>query len=381
MKERIFLSSPHLCGEEMKYVMEAFETNWVAPLGKNVDAFEEELAAVCGRKYGVALSAGTHAIHLGLKLLGVGEGDYVFCSSLTFSGSCNAIAYEKAIPVYIDCDETWNMSPTALEKALVWAKSEGKLPKAVIIVDLYGQSADFDALLPICEKYGVPVLEDAAEALGTFYKGKPCGSFGDLSILSFNGNKIITTSGGGMLLTDNKEWANKTKFWATQARDSAPHYQHSEIGYNYRLSNVSAGIGRGQLHCLNERVEQKCNIYKRYADGFKDIADISMMPNPEGFASTNWLSVMTVSENSKVKPTDIINCLAENNIEARPVWKPMHMQPVFASCPFFSHTDPLNKDSLSEKYFSCGVCLPSDTKMTEEQQSVVTSLIRGCFGV
>jgi len=370
-----------MCGEEMKFIQQAFDTNWIAPLGANVDAFETELAPIAGRKFGAALSAGTHAIHLSLKLLNVGAGDFVFCSSLTFSGSCNAIVYEKAIPVFIDSDESWNMSPYALKKAFKHFAERKTLPKAVIIVDLYGQSADYDALLAICAEYNVPVIEDAAEALGANYKGKPCGSFGELAILSFNGNKIITTSGGGMLLSNNEEQIQKAKFWATQARDSAPYYQHSEIGYNYRLSNISAGIGRGQLLCLKERVAQKKAIFNNYCKGFSDINAIKMMYSPQHCDSTYWLSVMTVCEKSSVKPSDIIDKLGKMNIEARHIWKPMHLQPVFKDAMFFSSFDGKTKESFAESFFNNGVCLPSATTMTSSEQQLIIDAVKDMFYV
>jgi len=378
--ERVYLSSPHMCGEEIKFVNRAFETNWIAPLGENVDAFEVEAAACVGRKFSAALSAGTHAIHLGLKLLGVGAGDYVFCSSLTFSGSCNPVAYEKAIPVFIDCEkDTWNMSADALKKAFVWAKKNNKMPKAVIIVDLYGQSADYDKLIPVCAEYGVPILEDAAEALGADYHGKRCGSFGKLSVLSFNGNKIITTSGGGMLLSDDEADVKKARFWATQARDPALYYLHTEIGFNYRMSNVCAGIGRGQLTVLSERVAKKREIFERYKAAFKNVKDIEMQGCPKGFNHSRWLSVMTLSKGCKTSPADIVNALSSENIECRPVWKPMHTQPVFASCPFFSHIDDKNIESVANDIFARGVCLPSDTKMTAEIQDRVINAVKRCL--
>jgi pyridoxal phosphate-dependent aminotransferase EpsN len=377
MKERVYLSSPHMCGEEMKYVNEAFETNWIAPLGKNVDNFENETAEYIGVKYAAATVSGTSAIHLALKRLGVGMGDYVFCSSLTFSGSCNPIAYEKAIPVFVDAEpETFNMSPIALEKAFVWAKKHGKMPKAVIIVDLYGTSANYNELLPICKKYGVPVIEDAAEALGASYNGKKCGSFGQLSILSFNGNKIITTSGGGMLLSNDDAAIKKARFWSTQSRDAAPHYQHTEIGYNYRMSNICAGIGRGQLTALNRRVAQKTAIHKRYVSFFAG-TDFEIIEPPAGTANY-WLTLGKIN-GGKITYLDIIDALSANNIEARPIWKPMNLQPVFAASPFFSHYDEENARSAGEDLFNSGICLPSDTKMTEDTQNRVMQIIKELF--
>lgn len=376
----------------MRYIDEAFESNWVAPLGPNVDAFEKGIGGVMGKKHGAALSSGTAAIHLALKWLGVRQGDYVFCSSLTFSGSCNSIAYEKAVPAFIDSEEvSLNMSPLALEKAFEWAAEKRKLPKAVIVVNLYGQSADYEKILPVCRKYGVSVIEDAAESLGAIYLGKPSGSFGDLSIASFNGNKIITTSGGGMLLSNDEAAIKKARFWATQSRDTAPHYQHSEIGYNYRMSNICAGIGRGQLTALNVRISQKKRIYEEYRKGFQDLEYFripGVFPKNE---PNYWLSVGLISDKSKVSPLDIINRLGENNVESRPVWKPMHLQPVFAECDFFTDKgisgldakDKVagrDKDSVSAKIFNCGVCLPSDTKMTLEEQIGIINIIRKLFG-
>jgi pyridoxal phosphate-dependent aminotransferase EpsN len=365
-------------GREMHYIEQAFAGNWIAPLGENVDAFEAETAARVGRAHGVAVSAGTHAIHLALKLLAVEAGDTVFCSALTFAGSCNAICYERARPVFIDCDETtWNMSPVALRAALRRAAAEGRLPRAVIIVDLYGQSADYDALIPLCREYGVPVIEDAAEALGAALRGRPCGSFGELAVLSFNGNKIITTSGGGMLLTGDSGQAAKARFWATQARDPAPWYEHTEIGYNYRLSNVLAGIGRGQLLCLEERLAQKKAIHARYAAGLRDVP-AALMTAPAGFDSAYWLSVLRLElAATRARPADIIAALAERGIEARHVWKPMHMQPVFADAPFYPHAE--EPDGTAARLFAAGLCLPSDTKMTAGEQQEVIDIIRACF--
>lgn len=379
MEKRIYLASPHLSGEEMKYVKEAFDTNWVAPLGKNVDLFENEMSAYVGRKYSAALISGTAAIHLALKWLNVKEGDVVFCSSLTFSGSCNSIMYEKATPVFIDCDyESWNISAKALKKAFERAKLQNKLPKAVITVNLYGQSCDYDDIIEICRQYNTPIIEDAAESLGSKYKGINTGTFGSLSILSFNGNKIITTSGGGMLLSDCQDAIKKAKFWATQARDNAPYYLHTELGYNYRLSNVSAGIGRGQLTALQDRANKKKAIYERYKEAFVDINNIDMMPIPEWSQPNYWLSTLTLKKGCAVTPMDIIDKLAENNIEARPIWKPMHTQPYYQQYPFFTTAE---EGSVAEDIFNRGLCLPSDTKMTEEEQDYVIGLVKELFNV
>ncbi len=331
-KKRIFLASPHMGGMEKEFVQEAFDTNWIAPLGPNVNNFEKEIEEYTGTKSAAALVSGTSAIHMALKALGIKEGDRVFCSSLTFAASCNPITYEKGEPVFIDSEpESWNMSPVALKKAFIECKKEGKLPKAVIIVHLYGQSADMDKIKEICSEYNVPIIEDAAESLGATYKGVQTGTIGDYGIYSFNGNKIITTSGGGMLVSHNEDKINKVKFWITQARDNARHYEHTEIGYNYRMSNVVAGIGRGQLRVLNERIEKKKEIFETYKEAFKDIKDIEMMPICDYGEPNYWLSCMMINEDSKVKPIDIILALEEENIESRPIWKPMHMQPVYIS--------------------------------------------------
>lgn len=375
MRDRIFLSSPHMGGEEMKYIQEAFDKNWIAPLGENVDKFEIEMNNYLGTKHALALSSGTAGIHLALKALGVQQGDYVFCSSLTFSASCNPILYEKAIPIFIDSDESWNMSPKALEDAFIWAKAENKLPKAVVVVDLYGQSAKWDEILTICEKYNVPIIEDSAEALGCEYHGKKCGTFGHFSIMSFNGNKIITTSGGGMLFTQTAEEKALMFKWATQSREPARHYEHKDVGYNYRVSNVCAGIGRGQLEVLPERVKKKQEIYEIYKRELNDVP-VSLMCELENSEPTHWLSCMLINDTSNVEPESILVALEKENIEARPVWKPMHMQPIFENCIFFPHE---NNMCYSEYFFKKGICLPSDSKMTLEQQMEVINIIKGCF--
>ncbi|OZS77409.1 aminotransferase DegT [Tetzosporium hominis] len=369
MAEKIFLSSPHMSDEgfEQQYVKEAFDTNWIAPLGTNVDGFENELADLVGIEHAAALSSGTAAIHLALKAVGVGKGDIVFCQSLTFSATANPIIYQDATPVFIDSDEkTWNMCPVALEKAFK------KYPevKAVLVVHLYGLSADIDAIKALCEKHDVALIEDAAESLGTTYKGKMTGTFGDFGIYSFNGNKIITTSGGGMLVSSNKEMIEKSRFWATQSRDQARHYQHSELGFNYRMSNVVAGIGRGQLKVLSKRVEKKREIYSYYKEYLSDLNRISFMPENDWNEPNFWLSAITLDGN--VTPTQLMDRLAEENIESRPVWKPMHLQP------FFEKFDFVGTD-VAEKLFVTGVCLPSDTKMTEADLERVVSLIRGLW--
>lgn len=375
MKKRIYLASPHMGGKEQEFVKEAFDTNWIAPLGPNVNNFEKEICEYLNIENASALSSGTAAIHLALKCLGVGEGDVVFCSTLTFSATVNPIIYQGATPVFIDSDyKTWNMSPIALQKAFEDAKLNNKMPKAVIVVNLYGQSADYDELLKICSEYNVPIIEDAAESLGATYKGRQTGTIGEIGIYSFNGNKIITTSGGGMLVSNNKAYTDKSIFWATQAREQARHYEHCEIGYNYRMSNISAGIGRGQLQVLDERIAQKKSIYERYNSAFTDIEDIDMMPIFE--QSNYWLSVATLREDSKIKPIDIMLALESENIESRPVWKPMHMQPIFKEYKFFSS---LEEGSVAEDLFNRGICLPSDTKMTKEDMNQVINIIEKCF--
>ena len=375
MKNRIFLSSPHMSkeGYELEYVNDAFEKNWIAPLGENVNKFEEELAEYVGSKHGAALSAGTAAIHMALKAIGVKAGDIVFCSSLTFSASANPIIYQNATPVFIDSEaDTWNMDPNALEKAF----EKYPNPKAVVIVHLYGTPAKMDEIVGICNKHNVPLIEDAAESLGATYKGKQTGTFGKYGIFSFNGNKIITTSGGGMLVSDDEERIAKVRFWSTQAREKARHYEHKEIGYNYRMSNVVAGIGRGQLKVLNERIEKKKEIYETYKEAFKNIDEIQMKEVPNCTMPNYWLSVMTIDEKSNVTPLQIMEALEKENIESRPVWKPMHIQPVFEKYDFIADN---SEKVVSEDLFNRGVCLPSDTKMTDEDITRVIDIIKTLF--
>lgn len=373
--KRIYLSSPHMCGDEMKYVEDAFKTNWIAPLGPNVDAFEKELASYIGTKGAVAVSSGTAAIHLALKLSGVGQGDTVFCSSLTFAATANPIIYQGATSVFIDSDrETWNMSSVALKRAFSDAANSGKLPKAVIIVNLYGHSANMDELIAICDSYGVVVIEDAAESLGATYKGKASGTFGKFGVFSFNGNKIITTSGGGMLVANDLKALEKARFWATQARDQARHYQHSEIGYNYRMSNILAGIGRGQLRVLDDRVKARRKIFDRYFSALSNIDGIEFMPEASYGQSNRWLTTLTINpERISVSPTEIMIALEKENIESRPVWKPLHLQPVFHDCTYYPHN--LN-ESISNYLFENGVCLPSGSNMTEHEQDRVICIIK-----
>lgn len=374
MTKRILLSSPHMGGNEKKYIQEAFDTNWIAPLGANVNGFESELAEYVGIKAASATSAGTAAIHLALDLLGVKAGDEVFCSTLTFIASANPILYLGATPIFIDSEPTtWNMSPEALQNAFEASRIGGKMPKAVIVVNLYGQSARMDEIIEICAHYDVPIIEDAAESLGSTYKGKKSGTFGKFGIYSFNGNKIITTSGGGMLVSNDEELIIRSRFLATQARDEAKHYQHSVVGYNYRMSNIVAGIGRGQLEVLEERIAQKRKIFANYAKAFKDLDGIEMMPELEGTFSNRWLSTMTFdSSKIKITPSALIDILDAENIESRPIWKPLHMQPLFEGCKFYAHAENV---VVSESLFAKGICLPSDTKMTEEEQQRVIDLI------
>ncbi len=366
-KKRIYLSSPHMSeeGYEQEYIKEAFETNWIAPLGKNVDEFEKELALKVGGKYAVALSSGTAAIHMALKSAGVDKGDTVFCQDLTFSATANPIIYQNARPVFIDSDyETWNMNSKALEAAFK------KYPnvKAVIVVHLYGLSADMDKITRICKNNNVPLIEDAAESLGTTYKGQETGTIGQYGIFSFNGNKIITTSGGGMLISADKEKIAKVKFWVTQARDKARHYQHSELGFNYRMSNVLAGIGRGQLKILDKRIAKKKYIFEYYQKELSKIKGIKFMPINIWNKPNYWLSCITLS--GGIKPLDIMLALEKENIESRPIWKPMHMQP------FFEKYDYIG-EGVSKDLFENGVCLPSDTKMTDQDLKKVCDIIRG----
>ncbi len=377
--KRIYLASPHMGGLEEVFVKEAFDTNWIAPLGANVDGFEKELSEYVGSKTGAALSSGTAAIHMALKAVGVEKGDKVFCSSLTFAASCNPIIYEGGIPVFIDSEpESHNMSPVALEKAFKDYEEKGEMPKAVIVVNLYGQSADMDKIMEKCKKYNILIIEDAAESLGATYKGKNSGTFGEYGIYSFNGNKIITTSGGGMLVSNNEEGIAKVRFWSTQARDKARHYEHTELGYNYRMSNIVAGIGRGQLRVLEDRIAKKKEIFETYKEAFKNIEDIEMMPVCEYGEPNYWLTTITLNENSKVKPLDIILALEKENIESRPIWKPMHIQPYYKEYDFYSHNDE-EEISVSEDIFNRGVCLPSDTKMTKEEQERVIKIIKALF--
>lgn len=375
MSKKILLASPHMSDEgyEQQFIKEAFDTNWIAPLGENVNKFEEEIANYVGVKTGAALSAGSAAIHLGLKALNVKQGDIVFCSSLTFSATCNPIIYQNATPVFIDSEyETWNMDPLALEKAF----EKYPNPKAVIVVHLYGTPAKMDEIIKICKKHNVPLIEDAAESLGSIYNGQQTGTFGEYGVFSFNGNKIITTSGGGMLVSNNEDGIKKVRFWATQSKEPVRHYEHKEIGYNYRMSNICAGIGRGQLKVLDKRIEKKTEIYNKYKNELEKVKEIKMQPIPKNTKPNHWLSVMTIDKDSKVKPLNIMETLEKENIDSRPVWKPMHLQPVFKEYDFITAKN--DGTSVSEDLFNRGVCLPSDTKMTEEEQERVIDIIKKC---
>lgn len=373
--KRIYLSSPHIGCEELRLVHEAFESNWIAPLGPHVDAFEREMAEFAGVSGALAVNSGTGALHLALRYLGGGPGDIVFCSTFTFVASANPILYQGAEPVFIDSDpESWNMSPSALERAFSHCEKTGKLPKAVIVVNLFGQSANMFPILDICGRYDVPVVEDAAESLGALYHGKASGTFGKFGIYSFNGNKIITTSGGGMLVSDDCEALEKMRYWATQARDPAPYYQHSEIGYNYRLSNVLAAIGRGQLRVLDQRVCARRKIFQRYYSSLSDADSIKFMPELADSRSTRWLTALTINPIcTGVSATEIIQGLAKENIEARPLWKPMHLQPLYHKYMYFPHYPD---KSISDQLFQQGLCLPSGSNLSEEDQDRVIECIK-----
>ncbi|MCL1940875.1 MAG: DegT/DnrJ/EryC1/StrS family aminotransferase [Synergistaceae bacterium] len=356
------------------YVKDAFDSNWVAPLGPHVDAFEHEIAEYIGVKGALALSSGSAALHLVGCLMGFKKGMRVFCSSLTFAATVSSLYHGGVECAFIDSEPgSWNMSPAALERAFKDAEKEGRLPCAVFIVNLYGQSCDMDPLLEICSKYGVPVIEDAAESLGATYKEKQTGSFGKYSVLSYNGNKIITTSGGGMLLSDDLEGIAKAKFLSTQARDKAPWYEHSTLGYNYRMSNVLAGIGLAQMLHLEERVAARRKVFDNYVSAFSDIEEFHFMPEPEWSRSNRWLTTLLIDESSGVAPLDIIDELSKLNIESRPVWKPMHLQPVFSGCSYWCHEEG---NDVSARLFERGLCLPSGSNLTEVQQDRVISGVR-----
>ena len=371
LDDQILLSTPHMGEAEIEYIEQAFTTNWIAPLGPNVDAFESELAEMVGIAHAAAVSSGTAAIHLALRLLDVKHGDRVFCSSLTFAASANPIVYQNAEPVFIDAEKnSWGMCPLSLARAFEAAALESRLPKAVIVVNLYGQSSDMDRLMEICDHYCVPIVEDAAESLGATYKGRASGTFGVLGIYSFNGNKIITTSGGGMLVSNDQHLIERARFLATQARESAAHYEHREIGYNYRMSNILAGVGRGQLKVLGDRVAARRAVFDKYQSGLSKFDQLHWMPEPEWSVGTRWLTAATF-DHDKIDRTYLIAKLADELIEARPVWKPMHLQPVFEECNFYSyHNSP-----VADQIFNDGLCLPSGSNMADGQQERIISVI------
>ncbi len=372
---KVWLSSPHMGSEEFNYVKEAFDTNWIAPLGPNVNGFEQDLQSFTGAKHAAALSSGTAALHLALIMLGVGPGDEIICQSFTFSASANPIVYLGAVPIFIDSEpDTWNMSPELLEQAIKDRIAKGKKPKAIIPVHLYGMPCQIERIIAIAAVYDIPVIEDAAEALGSTCNGKAAGTFGLMGVLSFNGNKIITTSGGGALISDSGKLIEKARFLSTQARDPAPHYQHSEIGYNYRMSNVCAGIGRGQMQVLAQRVKQRRGVYAYYVKHISHLPGITFLPEPERLFSNRWLTTITVDKTKTggVDREAIRLSLEEENIESRPLWKPMHLQPVFEAYPSYVN-------GLSEKLFNDGLCLPSGSNLTEFDLERVVDHIKACF--
>ena len=377
MSDKIWLSSPHMGGNELKYIHEAFDHNWVAPLGPNVNGFEEDLEKFLNSDVQVAaLSAGTAALHLALIECGVNYGDEVICQSMTFSASANPIAYQGAIPVFVDSEaDTWNMCPVALKEAIRDRFANGKKPKAIIVVHLYGMPAKMDEILAVAKEFDIPVIEDAAEGLGSTYKGKACGTFGRFGVLSFNGNKIITTSGGGALVCHTKEDKDKAVFLSTQARDNAPHYQHSHIGYNYRMSNICAGIGRGQMEVLGDRIEARRAMTKFYSDLFAGIDGVRVLTEPsEDFYSNHWLAAITIDEAlTGVSREDLRLALLEDNIESRPLWKPMHLQPVFENSPYYG-------SNVAEKLFDTGLCLPSGSNLTDAEKERIRIKIKQVFG-
>lgn len=368
---RIQLSAPHLSNEELPLVQEAFDTNWIAPLGPHVDAFEEELARVVDAGYACALSSGTAGLHLALLMLGVGAGDEVIVPTLTFVASANPVSYVGARPIFIDCDlESWNLDPGLLAEELQRRARNNQLPKAVISVDLYGQAADYDLITEVCANYGIPLVEDAAEALGATYRGKPAGGFGTMAVLSFNGNKIITSGGGGMLVSNDRKWTDRARFLATQARDAAPHYQHSTIGYNYRLSNLQAAVGRGQLRVLRERVDARRANFAFYERELSGTPGISFMPEASYGRATRWLTCVQVDPQAfGATREDLRRAFERDNIEARPVWKPMHLQPVYAGCPVVG-------GSVAQHIFEHGLCLPSGSGLTESELERVAHIFK-----
>ncbi len=376
MSSRIFLSPPHMGGRELEFIHEAFDSNYIAPVGPQVDKFESEFAAMVGIKHAAAVASGTAALHLALRYIGVQSGDEVACSSFTFVASANAILYQGAVPVFIDSDEeSWNMDPNLLEQLFEKRARTKKLPKAVVLVHLYGQPADIDRIAGICNRYQVALIEDAAEALGAEYKGKAPGTFAKAGIFSFNGNKIITTSGGGMIVSDDEALIRKVKFWATQARDQGLHYEHSELGYNYRMSNILAAIGRGQLGVLRERVEGKRKIFETYKKALSQLPGVAFMPEPDFCRSTRWLTCLTIDPECSGTDRDrVIKVLEDNNIESRPTWKPMHQQPLY-------NRNEMIGGAVAKRLFEQGICLPSGTSMSDEDQDRVIRLVRTCWGM
>lgn len=375
MKKKVWLSSPHMGGGEMKYIEQAFEENWIAPLGPNVNGLEKDLEQYLDREVHVAaLSSGTAALHLSLIMLGVEPGDYVICQSLTFSASANPIAYIGAHPIFVGSEsETWNLCPKAVEAAIEFGISKGKKPKAIIAVDLYGMPYQAEAIGELSQRYGIPVIEDSAEALGSTYKGHKCGTFGDLGVISFNGNKIITTSGGGALTLKHEDFKKKAVFLSTQAKDDAPHYEHTTIGYNYRMSNVCAGVGRGQMEVIDERVAQRRANHRFYADLFAGRTEVSLHTEPsEDYFSNHWLSVININEANGAELKQMIRYFKQENIETRPIWKPMHLQPVFKDAPYFG-------DDLAEDLFDTGVCLPSGSNLTDNDRDRIAEVLTQVF--
>ena len=370
---KIYLSPPHLSGLEKEFLHEALDSNWIAPLGPQVDMFEEEMAQYLGVKSAVALNSGTAALHLALRVSGVKSGDIVLCPSLTFSSSANVILYENAIPVFIDSDtKTWNMDVFSLERAIASCKKQNILPKALIAVDLYGQSADYDIITNICKKNNIVVIEDAAEALGSEYNGAKCGSFGKAGIFSFNGNKIITTSGGGMLVSNDKEFVEQARFLSTQAREPEIYYEHKELGYNYRMSNLLAAVGRGQLVVLDERVRSKQEIFSTYKSALEHIEGLKFMPEASYGISNRWLTTLTINENvARFNKDEVIKKLEKENIESRPVWKPMHLQPLYKEFEYFIS----DKGDISQMLFNNGLCLPSGTSLSINDQEKIIDII------
>jgi pyridoxal phosphate-dependent aminotransferase EpsN len=376
VKSMIYLSPPHMSGNEQKFIQEAFDTNWIAPLGPHVDAFEKEIAAYVGAKGAAAVSSGTAAIHLALLLLGVGKGDKVFCPTFTFVGSANPILYVGAEPIFIDSEpDTWNMSPNALKRAMIDAAVSGKLPKAVIVVHIYGQSAKLDEILAICKEYDVPLLEDAAESFGTLYKGKATGTFGDYGTFSFNGNKILSVSGGGVIVSNHENGIEKAKFLASQAKDSAPYYVHSELGYNYRMSNILAGIGRAQLQVIDERIQARRKIFQEYQKQLGHLPGIQFLTESENTRSNYWLTVMRMKKEYG-SVSELLAALREEKIEGRHVWNPLHKQPLYKGALFYPHEEG---ESISEQLFAEGICLPSGSNMTKAEQLRVIHCIKDVF--